>query len=166
MVIGLTLVTLVKNCIVPRILTLGLWPSFNVTPDDAKSLSLLVQNRFAVSSGTCYSPFPYFSVYRIHVSNSLNTIMSPPSSTELIHAYRHLFRGLLHAVQYSKPARFTARDQLRDAFRRQDPSTFNKDRVERTVQFLGLAAREAGLEHKLVKNLLYTSWCRRRAYLW
>jgi len=92
--------------------------------------------------------------------------MSVPSSQDLIYAYRHLYRGLLRAVQYSKPARFTARDQLRDAFRREDPSNFSKQKVERTIEFLRLAAAEAGLEHKLVKNLLYTEWGRRRAYVW
>ena len=82
----------------------------------------------------------------------------PPTSQELIHAYRHLYRGLLHAVQYSKPARFTARDQLRDAFRKGDPSSFNKGNIERTVEFLKLAAKEAGLEHRIIKNILHTAW--------
>ena len=93
-------------------------------------------------------------------------IMSAPSSQELVHAYRHLYRGLLRAVQYSKPARYSARDQLRDAFRKEDPTAFNKAKVERTIEFLRLAAQETGLEHKLVKNLLYTNRWRRRAYQW
>lgn len=92
--------------------------------------------------------------------------MAVPTSQELTHAYRHLYRNLLNAVQYSKPARYTARDQLRDAFRKDDPSAFNKERIDRTIEFLRLAAQEAGLEHKLVRNLLFTSWCRRRAYQW
>jgi hypothetical protein len=91
--------------------------------------------------------------------------MSNPTPQEVVHAYRHLYRGLLHAVQFSMPARFTARDQLRDAFRKEDPSTFNKDKIARTVEFLKLAAQETGLEHRLVKNLLRTNYERRRAYL-
>ena len=35
------------------------------------------------------------------------------SNQEVIHAYRHLYRGLLRAVQYSAPGRYTARDQRR-----------------------------------------------------
>ena len=88
--------------------------------------------------------------------------MSNPSSLELIHAYRHLYRGLLHAVQYSMPARFVARDTLRDAFRKEDASTFNKEKIGRTIEFLGLAAQETGLEHKLVKNLLHAKYWRKQ----
>lgn len=62
------------------------------------------------------------------------------------------------------PARFTARDQLRDAFRKEDPSTFNKEKINKTVEFLRLAANEAGLEHRIVKNLLRTNYERRMAY--
>jgi hypothetical protein len=63
------------------------------------------------------------------------------------------------------PARFTARDQLRDAFRKEHPSTFNKEKIDRTVEFLKLATDEAGLEHRIVKNLLRTNYERRKAYL-
>lgn len=86
-----------------------------------------------------------------------------PSTQDVIHAYRHLYRGLLHAVQFSMPGRFTARDQLRDAFRRGDPASFNQERIDRTVEFFKLAARETGLEHRIVKNLLHTAYERRRA---
>ncbi len=81
---------------------------------------------------------------------------SPNLST--IHAYRHLYRALLQAVQYSSPARFVARNQLRDAFRRGDPLQFNQQRLSRTVQFLQGAARERGLEHRILKNLLQTAY--------
>jgi hypothetical protein len=89
---------------------------------------------------------------------------SIPSSHEIVTAYRHLYKGLLRAVQYSSPARFDARNQLRDAFRREDPSTFNKERINKTVEFLGLAAQEAGLEHRIVKNLLRMNHERREQY--
>jgi len=90
--------------------------------------------------------------------------MASPTPLEAVHAYRHLYRGLLHAVQYSKPARYVARNQLRDAFRKDHPSTFNKERIERTVEFLSLAAKESGLEHKIVKNLLHTKYSASKDY--
>ncbi|KAG0646200.1 hypothetical protein D0Z07_8368 [Hyphodiscus hymeniophilus] len=79
-----------------------------------------------------------------------------PSPQAVIQAYRHLYRGILHAVQ------FTARDQLRDAFRKGDLSTFDQERVNRTVGFLKIAARERGLEHQLVKSLIHTAYWRRK----
>lgn len=87
--------------------------------------------------------------------------MSKVTSPEVLNAYRHLYRSVLQAVQYSMPARFVARDILRDAFRFGDPATFNEDKTERTVEFLKNAARERGLEHKIVKNLLHTSYWRK-----
>ncbi len=86
--------------------------------------------------------------------------MPPPSPQELIHAYRHLYRALLHAVQFSKPARFVVRDQLRTAFRRDDPKGFNQQRISNTLVFLDGAARERGLEHRILRNLIYTSFYR------
>lgn len=88
-----------------------------------------------------------------------------PSSHDILISYRHLYRALLHAVQFSMPARFTARDQLRDAFRKGDPTAFNQEKIDRTIQFLNLAASETGLEHRIVKNLLRTNYERRQAYL-
>jgi hypothetical protein len=90
---------------------------------------------------------------------------SKPTPREVIHAYRHLYRGLLHAVQFSMPARFTARDQLRNAFRKEDSSAFQRERIAQTIEFLRLAAQENGLEHRLVKNLLRTNYERREAYM-
>ena len=90
---------------------------------------------------------------------------SKPTPREVIHAYRHLYRGLLHAVQFSMPARFTARDQLRNAFRKEDSSAFQQERIVRTIEFLRLAAQENGFEHRLVKNLLRTNYERREAYM-
>jgi len=77
-----------------------------------------------------------------------------PSQGDLIRAYRHLYRGLLHAVQFSAPARYIARDQLRYAFRREHPSSFDPQKISRTIEFLDGATKEAGMEHKLLKNLL------------
>ncbi|KAI9847865.1 MAG: hypothetical protein M1838_000724 [Thelocarpon superellum] len=77
-----------------------------------------------------------------------------PSHVELVHAYRHLYRGLLHAVCFSAPARFTARDRLRDAFRRGAVAQYDARKIENTLEFLRGAARETGMEHRILKNLL------------
>lgn len=88
------------------------------------------------------------------------------ATQEVIHAYRHLYRGLLHAVRFSAPARYIARDQLRRAFR--EPVTISTsatstttrspvldpEAVKRTIWFLQAAAKDRGLEHKVLKNLL------------
>ena len=80
---------------------------------------------------------------------------TPAANLEVIHAYRHLYRGLLRAVQYSRPARFTARDIVRSSFRTGGANgTLDREGVRRTKWFLGAAAKERGLEHKIVKNLL------------
>lgn len=77
------------------------------------------------------------------------------SRKELVLAYRHLYQHCLRAVQYSKPARYTARDRLRQAFRANPPSSFDAARIRTTLEFLDGAARARGLEHKVVKNLLH-----------
>lgn len=75
------------------------------------------------------------------------------SNKEIIHAYRHLYRAALKAVCYSQPASTVARNQLRGAFRLKD-ATFNERAVRRTIWFLKNAAKDTGIEHKIVKNLL------------
>ncbi|KAI0556228.1 DUF1763-domain-containing protein [Xylaria curta] len=80
---------------------------------------------------------------------------------KIIHAYRHLYRGLLHAVQFSKPARYTARDQLRRAFREKG-AKYDYRGIARTIRFLDAATRERGLEHRVLKNLLFIAWHRNR----
>lgn len=82
------------------------------------------------------------------------------SKTDLIHAYRHLYRSALQAVQYSTPARYTARDLLRAGFRQRD-GVFDKEAAKRTVWFFKAAAKETGLEHKIVRNLLKTAYHRK-----
>jgi hypothetical protein len=83
------------------------------------------------------------------------------SNVEILHAYRRLLRSGLRAVQFSKPARYLLRDQLREAFRDQE-AKFNPEGIRRTVWFLNAAAQERGLEHKIVKNLLRVKWERSR----
>ncbi|KAI1093745.1 DUF1763-domain-containing protein [Rostrohypoxylon terebratum] len=77
---------------------------------------------------------------------------------EVIHAYRHLWRGLLHAVQFSTPARYIARDRIRKAFR--EETKLDTRSVNRTVRFLEAAARMRGLEHTIVKNMMLTGYYR------
>lgn len=81
-----------------------------------------------------------------------------PPTSEIIHAYRSIYRASLRAVQYAKPNRYTARDLLRKSFRKEPATAFNKEALDRTIVFLQNAARETGLEHKLVKNLLRVAW--------
>jgi hypothetical protein len=88
--------------------------------------------------------------------------MSNSTRLEIIHAYRHLYRGLLRGVMFSKPARYIARDALRDAFRTDTPSMFNQQRIDNTVEFLGYAAKETGMEHKILRNLLLMKWWQRK----
>lgn len=87
------------------------------------------------------------------------------SSQEVIHAYRHLYRGLLRAVQYSTPNRYTARDQLRKAFREpaKDGAALDAAGVKRTLWFLKAAQKEAGMEHRILKSLLMVAWHRENA---
>lgn len=80
------------------------------------------------------------------------------SNEAVVHAYRHVLRHSLRAIQFSKPARFTLRDRLRTAFRKGTASDFDQQKITNTLEFLQYAARQNGLEHKIVKNLLYVWW--------
>jgi hypothetical protein len=80
------------------------------------------------------------------------------SQQEIVHAYRHLFRHGLRAIQFSKPARFILRDRIRLAFRRGAASDFDAQKIQNTLEFLQYATKENGLEHKIVKNLLFVWW--------
>ncbi|KAF2275552.1 DUF1763-domain-containing protein [Westerdykella ornata] len=80
------------------------------------------------------------------------------SQQAVVHAYRHLLRQSLRAIQFSKPARFTLRNRLRLAFRRGDAADFDQQKINNTLEFLRYATVENGLEHKIVKNLLFVWW--------
>ncbi|RMZ72721.1 Complex 1 LYR [Pyrenophora seminiperda CCB06] len=80
------------------------------------------------------------------------------SQEAIVHAYRHLYRHSLRAIQFSKPARYTLRDHIRLAFRRGSATDYEPRKVQNTVEFLQYAAKENGLEHKIVKNLLFVWW--------
>ncbi|KAF2494105.1 DUF1763-domain-containing protein [Lophium mytilinum] len=76
-------------------------------------------------------------------------------SSKIVHAYRHLYRHGLRAVQFSTPARYTLRDRLRLAFRTGDPLEFSQSKIDNTIEFLKGATRETGLEHRLLKSFLH-----------
>lgn len=82
-------------------------------------------------------------------------------TTKVIHAYRHLFRAGLKAVCYSYPARTSLRDLLRRAFRDKN-ARLDERAVKRTIWFLTAAARELGIEHKIVKNILMVQYWKRK----
>lgn len=93
-----------------------------------------------------------------------------PTPTTLLHAYRHLLRAALRAVQFSKPARYVVRDQIREGFEQPPRTTttakipsasYDAERVRRTVWFLKAAAQEAGLESRILKSLVRVAWERK-----
>ncbi|KAF3799410.1 hypothetical protein GCG54_00002111 [Colletotrichum gloeosporioides] len=79
--------------------------------------------------------------------------------------YRILYRNALRAVQFSAPARYVVRDQLRAAFREKD-GKLNHQVCQRTNWFLQNAAQDRGLEHKILKNLINVACERYKKKLW
>lgn len=84
------------------------------------------------------------------------------SQQQIIRAYRHLYRASLRAVCYSQPASTVARDQLRSEFRARD-GVFDERAIKRTIWFLKNAAKYSGIEHKVVRNLLFVRWWKKHA---
>lgn len=74
---------------------------------------------------------------------------------EIVNAYRRLYKHGLRAVQFSKPARYVLRDRLRQGFRKGTIADFDPAKIDNTVEFLKGAARERGLEHRMVKSLMH-----------
>lgn len=79
-----------------------------------------------------------------------------PSSQEIVRSYRRLYRHALYAVQYAVPARHTLRILLRNAYRTGSAADFDAQKINNTVTFLEAAAKEKGIEHRILKNLLHT----------
>lgn len=73
---------------------------------------------------------------------------------EVARAYRQLYKHALRAVRYSTPGRHTIREQLRQCFRQNDASKFNRAKIDNTLEFLKAAGKEAGLEHRVLRTLL------------
>lgn len=80
------------------------------------------------------------------------------TSAAIIKAYRQLYRQGLQAVQYASPARHILRHQLNQAFREGRFEDFDTQKVNNTILFLNCAAREKGLEHRILKTLLHVRW--------
>ena len=80
------------------------------------------------------------------------------TTTETLRAYRHLYRAALRAVRHSSPAKYQIRDTMRSAFRNGSVETLNWQKVENTLQFLRRAESHAGLEHKILQNLLHVRY--------
>lgn len=78
--------------------------------------------------------------------------------------YRCLYRSALRAVQFSSPARYVVRDQLRSAFR--NDTIPDSHTLQRTNWFLQTAAVERGLEHKILKNLIRVAQQKSERKLW
>jgi hypothetical protein len=80
------------------------------------------------------------------------------SKLEILRAYRHLYRGALQAVRHSSPAKYQICNTMRSAFRTGLPDALNQQEVENTVRFLKRAESSAGMEHKILQNLLHVRY--------
>lgn len=72
----------------------------------------------------------------------------------MVHAYRHLYRQGLKAIQYSTPGRHMLLKSLRQSYRSSPSEEFNPAKINNTLRFLERATEVAGMEHKILKNLL------------
>ena len=79
-----------------------------------------------------------------------------PSSQDILRSYRYLYRHAMYAVQYATPARYTLKILLENAYRTGNAADFDAERIKNTITFLEGAAKEKGLEHRILKNLLHT----------
>ncbi|KAJ5549762.1 hypothetical protein N7535_002296 [Penicillium sp. DV-2018c] len=72
----------------------------------------------------------------------------------VVHAYRHLYRQGLKAIQYSTPGRYILLKSLRESYRSSPSEEFDPAKIVNTIRFLDRATEVAGMEHKILKNLL------------
>ena len=77
-------------------------------------------------------------------------------SQEIVRSYRHIYRHAMYAVQYAAPAKYTLKALLANAYRTGNAADFDTQKISNTLTFLDGAAKEKGLEHKILKNLLHT----------
>ncbi|KAE8147102.1 hypothetical protein BDV25DRAFT_161140 [Aspergillus avenaceus] len=80
--------------------------------------------------------------------------MTSVDHNAIIHAYRHLYRQGLKVVNYSTPSRYVLLRTLRSSFRSFAHRDFDPQKISNTMYFLQRATDVAGLEHRIVKNLL------------
>lgn len=72
----------------------------------------------------------------------------------IVSAYRHLYRQGLKTMRYSTPGRHVLVQILRSSFRSSPAQEFDQLRIANTLRFLARATDMAGIEHKIMKNLL------------
>jgi len=82
------------------------------------------------------------------------------ASPQHLYAYRQLYRAALQAVHHSSPAKYQVRDAMRAAFRNEAPEAFSLQKVGNTLSFLKRAESYAGMEHKILQNLLHVRYWR------
>jgi len=80
------------------------------------------------------------------------------SNQEILHTYRAVLRASLRAIHFAKPARYTLVSRLRLAFTKNPTSAYSPQKVANTLEFLEYARTQTGLEHKILKNLLFVWW--------
>lgn len=91
--------------------------------------------------------------------------MSAPT-TSIRLAYRQLLTHGYRAVKFSKPARYMILERLRFKFRDTSPAeSIDPVRFDRTLEFLRLAAKYNGAEHKLLRNLTHCWYQHTKWYL-
>jgi hypothetical protein len=71
----------------------------------------------------------------------------------VVHAYRHLYRQGLKAIQYSTPGRYMVLKTLRTSYRSRSEQ-FEPAKIAKTLQFLERASEVSGMEHKILRNIL------------
>ena len=85
-------------------------------------------------------------------------------SEQIVRSYRRLYKASLQVVHFSAPARFVVRDKLRQAYRQGVRSDFDQRSIDRTLEFLAVAGRETGIEHKIIRNILHVGfWGQKRS---
>lgn len=77
-----------------------------------------------------------------------------PKHLAVIHAYRHLYRQGLQAVNYSTPSRHVLLRILRSSFRSFPAEDFDSQKIANTLRFLRQASNTTGMEHKIVRSLM------------
>ena len=82
---------------------------------------------------------------------------------EIIQAYRHLYRAALLATHRASPAKHVIRERIRTAFRTEPRESFDQQRVKNTKAFLDRALKDAGMEHRILKNLLHVRYWQHHA---
>lgn len=80
--------------------------------------------------------------------------MAMTDSRAIILAYRQLYRRGLQVINYSTPARHVLLRILRSSFRTASRDDFDPKKIAKTLEFLQRASESAGLEHKIIKNII------------